>query len=147
MSKKPASSSVIRKSSKNIRPASKADLKRMRGAMEGDIDTSDIAEKQNFERLKRDASGALPRRKSIIRDAVEAQRKRSGLSVYRLWQKARVYHPSLSQAAVHEFLKGQRQLELPSAEALLAAVDLQVVRAATGNKAKAKRPTKARIKQ
>jgi hypothetical protein len=28
-------------------------------------------------------------------------------------------HPSLSQSAVHEFLKGQRQLELPSIEALL----------------------------
>jgi hypothetical protein len=49
------------------------------------------------------------------------------LTAYRLWQIARVHYPPLSQAAVHEFLKGQRQLELPSVEALLAAVQLDIV--------------------
>jgi hypothetical protein len=53
--------------------------------------------------------------------------RRQHLSVYRLWQLARTHYPSLSQAAVHEFLKGQRHLELPSIEALLAAVNLRVV--------------------
>jgi hypothetical protein len=43
------------------------------------------------------------------------------LTAYRLWQMARVHCSTLSQSAVH------RQLELPSIEALLAAMDLQVV--------------------
>jgi hypothetical protein len=63
----------------------------------------------------------------MIREAVARQMQRLHLTVYKLWQLARPHYPTLSQAAVHEFLKGQRQLELPSIEALLAAVDLRVV--------------------
>jgi hypothetical protein len=63
----------------------------------------------------------------MIREAVARQMKRLHLTAYRLWQLARAHYPSLSQSAVHEFLKGQRQLELPSVEALLAAADLRVV--------------------
>src|SRR6266513_167758 len=64
------------------------------------------------------------------------------LSVYRLWQLARVHYSPLSQAAVHEFLKGQRQLELPSVEALLTALDLRVVRKNTRSARKANSRTK-----
>lgn len=95
--------------------------------MEGSIDTSEIPERRKLQRLHRDENGNLPPRKSIIREAVERERKRRHLTAYRLWQMAKPYHPPLSQAAVHEFLKGQRQLELPSIEALLAAVGLRVV--------------------
>jgi hypothetical protein len=97
--------------------------------MQGSIDTTEIHERRRFQRLKRDASGRLPPRKSMIREAVSQQMQQLHLTVYRVWQMARVHYPSLSQAAVHEFLKGQRQLELPSVEALLAAMDLRVVKA------------------
>jgi hypothetical protein len=127
MSKKSVGNKITRKSKSEIPPASKSDLDRLRAAMKGDIDTSEIPERRNFQRIKRDASGNLPPRKSVIRDAVALEMKHLPITVYRLWQLARAHYPPLSQSAVHEFLNGQRQLELPSVEALLAAVDLRVV--------------------
>jgi hypothetical protein len=70
----------------------------------------------------------------MIREAVVQQMNALHLTAYRLWQRARAHYPPLSQSAVHEFLKGQRQLELPSVEALLAAVDLRVVRKHVGQR-------------
>jgi hypothetical protein len=102
--------------------------------MHGAIDTSEIPERRKFHRIQRDARGGLPPKKSIIREAVLRQKRDLHLTVYRLWQLARAYYPPLSQAAVHEFLKGQRQLELPSIEALLRAVDLRVVRSSSSRR-------------
>jgi hypothetical protein len=96
--------------------------------MQGRIETSDIAERRQFQRLKRDAAGRLPPRKSMIREAVTQRMQELHLTAYRLWQLARVHCATLSQSAVHEFLKGQRQLEVPSAEALLAAVHLRIAK-------------------
>src|SRR5713101_1097696 len=128
MSKKSVTSKIVRKSAGEIPPASTADLDRLRAAMQGSIDSGEIPERRKFHRLKRDASGRLPPKKSIIREAVARQMQHLHLTVYRLWQLARAHYPTLSQSAVHEFLKGQRQLELPSVEALLAAVHLRIVR-------------------
>jgi hypothetical protein len=134
MSKKSLASRVVRKTASEIPAASAANLTRLRAAMQGPIDTSDIAERRKFERLRRDSAGRLPPRKSPIRDAIVREMKQRELTAYRLWQMARAHYPALSQSAVHEFLKGQRQLELPSAEALLAAVELQIVKEpASGN--------------
>ncbi len=128
MSKKSVASKTVRKSARAVAPASPADLDRLRAAMRGRIDTSDIPERRKFQRIRRDATGQLPPRKSIIRDAVAQEIQRRHLSVYRLWRMAKAHYPAMSQAAIHEFLKGQRQLELPSVEALLAAVELRVVK-------------------
>jgi hypothetical protein len=128
MPKKSAAPKTVRKSAKEIPPATTADLDRLRAAMQGPIDTREIPERRKFHRLQRGASGALPPKKSVIRDAVTREMRHLDLSVYRLWQLARAHYPTLSQSAVHEFLKGQRQLELPSVEALLAAVQLRIVR-------------------
>jgi len=143
MSKKSVASKIVRKSAAELQPASSADLDRLRAAMEGNIDTGEIPERRQFHRLKRDANGALPARKSMIRDAVEQRMRQLHLTAYRLWQLARVHYPALSQSAVHEFLKGQRQLELPSAEALLAAVDLEVVTMAVAQQRRTKRTPKS----
>jgi hypothetical protein len=132
----------VRKSAREIPPAARADLDRLRAAMEGSIDTGEIPERGKFQRLQRDASGTLPPRKSVIRDAVAREMQHRHLTVYRLWQMARVHYPPLSQAAVHEFLKGQRQLELPSVEALLAAVHLRVVRTSVAPRGRTQRTTK-----
>ena len=127
MSKKSVASKTVRKSAEEIPPAATADLDRLRAAMQGKVDTGEIAERRKFQRVKRDARRRLPPRKSIIRDAVKGEMERLDLTVYRLWRLAQAHYPPLSQAAVHEFLKGQRHLELPSIEALLAAVNLRIV--------------------
>ncbi len=62
MPKKSLARKVVRKSAGEIRPASKADLARLRAAQENAIDTSEIPERRIFHRLKRDASGELPAR-------------------------------------------------------------------------------------
>src|SRR5437868_4172416 len=134
MPKKSAASKTIRKSAAELPRASRADLDRLRAAMHGKIDTREIPERRGFDRVQRDANGSLPPRKSVIRDAVARQMRQLRLSAYRLWQLARAHYPTLSQAAVHEFLKGQRQLELPSVEALLAAVNLRVVPTSDGRR-------------
>lgn len=98
--------------------------------MAGDIDTSDVPERgASFTRLKRDAQGRLPTRKSVVREAVKREMTRRHFTAYRVWKEARGHCPTLSQSAVHEFLKGMRELELPYAEALLRALDLTVTRA------------------
>ena len=137
MPKQSAASRIVRLSADALPPATKSDLARLREAAKGRIDTSEIPEARSFVRLERDViNGLLPSRKSIIRDAVAKEVKRRHLTVYRFWQLARAFSPSLSQSAVHEFLKGQRQLELQSIEALLAAAQLRVVSRPTRSRAK-----------
>ena len=147
MSRKSGVSELVRKSAGEIPPASRADLDRLRAAMQGSIKTDEIPERRKFHRLKRDVKGRLPPRKSLIREAVVRQMHRLHLTAYRLWQLARVHYLPLSQAAVHEFLKGQRQLELPSVEALLAAVHLRVVRGPVAERRQAQRRTKKLAKK
>jgi hypothetical protein len=129
MRKKSATSKIVRRKAVDIRPATEADLARLSQAMEGPIDTSDIPEQRvAFRRLTRDSTGRLPTRKSVIRDAIVRELEHLNMTPYRLWKEAKVYCPTLSQSAVHEFIKGQRQLELPYAEALMAAVHLGIAR-------------------
>lgn len=134
MSKKLASRKIVRKSAADIAHASKADLERLHAAMKTPIDTSEIPERRVFKRIRRDEHGKLPSQRSMIRDAVAREMRAREITVYRLWQLAKTHYPPLSQAAVHEFLKGRRQLELPSVEALLAAVNLRIVRANIPNR-------------
>lgn len=147
MSKKSAAGKMVRKSAGEIPPASSADLDRLRAGMQGRIDTGEIPERRKFHRLKRDASGRLPPCKSITREAVARQMKNLDLTAYRLWQLARAHCPTLSQSAVHEFLKGQRQLELPSLEALLTAVHLRVVRRSGARRGLTRSATKQSAKR
>jgi hypothetical protein len=128
MPKKSVPNKPVRKSAGEIPAATAADLNRLRAAMDNPIDTSEIPERRKFDRLPRDTNGGISVRKSIIRDAVAREMRHLHISAYRLWRMARSHYPLLSQSAVHEFLKGERQLELPSVEALLAAVNLRVVR-------------------
>jgi hypothetical protein len=132
MPKKSVAVKNIRKAAGEIPSATPADLDRLRSVMKGKIDTGEIPERRKFNRIQREATGNLPPRVSIIREAVVQQMHRLNLTAYRLWQLARAHYPQLSQSAVHEFLKGQRQLELPSVEALLVAADLRVARKSGG---------------
>jgi hypothetical protein len=140
MPRKSGAGKVVRKSAADIPAATDEDLARLRNAMAGPIDISDIAEHRGpSTRLVRDANGRLPRR-SLIRDAIKRELERSNMTPYRLWKEAKVHCSTLSQSAVHEFLKGQRQLELPYAEALMTAVHLGIVRKKARTKKTGPRP-------
>jgi hypothetical protein len=69
---------TIRKTAVEIPPPSKEDLDRLRRAMEGPIDTSDVPEQVGeFLRLKRDSADRLPRRKppqGDLADSPETER-------------------------------------------------------------------------
>jgi hypothetical protein len=92
------------------------------------INTSDIPETEKLgPRLERDASGKLQKRPlSPIRKAILSALGRRQMTRYRLWQKARAIYPSLSQSAVYEYLRGQRDIGVASAEALMDAAGLTV---------------------
>jgi hypothetical protein len=137
MPNKSATSKIVIRKAVDIPPATETDLARLGRAMEEPIDTSEITEQRGaFHRLTRDSTGRLPMRKSVIRDAIVRELERLNITAYRLWKEAKVHCPTLSQSAVHEFIKGQRQLELPYAEALMAAVNLGISR----NEPPVKRP-------
>jgi hypothetical protein len=67
MSKKSATRKLVRKSAAEIPAASRADLNRLRAAMNMNIDTGEIPERRKVQRLHRDANGKLPTRKSAGR--------------------------------------------------------------------------------
>ena len=123
---------MVRKSASDLRPTSRARLEGLRSAARREIDTSDIPERRrSFQRLTRDEHGRLPARKSVVRDALKREMERRSWTAYRVWKEAQGHCGTISQSAVHEFLKGRRELELPYAEALLAALHLTVKRART----------------
>lgn len=128
MPKKSAGSSLVRRSAGDVPPATPGDLARLLEAMDSPVDTSEIPEKSEHSlRVKRDAEGRLPvGRVSPIRLAILAALDRRGMTRYQLWQKARRHCKTLAQSAVYEYLRGQREIGLPYAEALMRAAGLYV---------------------
>jgi len=97
--------------------------------MESDIDTSEIPERRprRAMRARRSLEGSpIAPPKSAIRNAIRRELGRRQITRYELWKQARVHCPTLSESAVYEFLRGERQIGLEYVEALLAAVDLEV---------------------
>jgi hypothetical protein len=84
MSKKSAEPNIVRKSAEGLPAPSRLDFDRLRAAMSGKIDTGDIFERRQFQRLKRDSKGGLPSRKSVIREAVAREMRQRGWTAYRL---------------------------------------------------------------
>ena len=127
MQKKSETGKIIRRTAASLRPTSKRELARMEAAAAGPIDTSDIPELfVSSKPVRRNALGELPVRPSMTRDAIVSEMKSRNLTVYRLWKEAQRYCPQLPQSAVSEFLKGQRQLGLTYAEALLSALSISL---------------------
>ena len=120
---------TVRKSASELAPPSARALERLRGAMESDIDTSEIPERRprRAMRARRSLEGSpIAPPKSAIRNAIRRELGRRQITRYELWKQARVHCPTLSESAVYEFLRGERQIGLEYVEALLAAVDLEV---------------------
>lgn len=66
MARKSANRDTVRKTAEDIPPGSKADLDRLRDALNGDIHTDEIPEGKKFQRLARAANGKLPRRNASV---------------------------------------------------------------------------------
>jgi hypothetical protein len=128
MSRKSPVTNVVRRPADSLPAATEADVARLRAALDAPIDTSEIPEKVGpFNRIKRDASGRLPRRREgpirrAILDALESR----GMTRYQLWRAARLHCDTLSQSAVYEYLRGQRDIGLRYAEALMEASGVTV---------------------
>jgi hypothetical protein len=126
MKRKSTEGKLVRVSAAEIPKATEQDLARLRKAAEGRVDTSEISEMvAGGVRARRDAAGRpIAPPPSPIRSAILRELGKQGLTRYELWKRARSYCTTLSESAVYEFLRGERQIGLQYLEALLAAVDL-----------------------
>lgn len=124
---------LVRRKAGDRPHATAEDLARLRAGAQGPIDTGDSPESVGpVRRVVRDADGRLPQpipslRDSPIRRAILDQLGRRQMTRYQLWQAAREYCPTLPSSAVYEYLRGQREIGVPYAEALMKAAGLIVV--------------------
>jgi hypothetical protein len=131
---------IVRRSVSEIPPEPSAEeLASVRRAMKRPINTLDIPEVNRFDaRVQRDASGKLVRNPlGKLRRAILKRLDRLHMTRYRLWKRARAHQGSLTQSAVYEYLRGQRDIGTSSVEAMLEAVGLRV---SAGKKRAAKSP-------
>jgi len=136
MARRSQKSRTVRISAAEVPTASRQALARLRAAMESPIDTSEIPEgRPGSARARRAAAGARPPVvPSRIRDAILSELGRQAITRYELWKRARAFCPTLSESAVYEFLRGQRQIGLSYVEALMAAVGVSVHRQESGSR-------------
>lgn len=130
MPKKSADGKVVRRSAEQLTPPTKGRLAELLAGMGGPVDTSDAPEmKGDNARVRRNASGQIPgRRVSPTRSAILEELERRQMTRYQLWKAANAHCPTLSQSAVYEYLRGQRDISLSYAEALMIAAGLGVCR-------------------
>ena len=115
---------LVRYTASTLPKATQADLDRLRAIDENQIDTSDIPEQD----LSSDKwITPAKRRQARLRTAIDAEMKRRGMTRYQLAKVAQRYCSSLSESAVYEYLAGQRQVGADYIEAMLAALELEVV--------------------
>jgi hypothetical protein len=119
---------VVRIGAAEISDPTPGDLARLRKAMARARPTPDAPEVEKIgPRPRRDADGNLVKRPlSPIRKAILTALGRRQMTRYQLWQKAHAHHPTLSQSAVYEYLRGERDIGVTSAEALMAAAGVRV---------------------
>jgi hypothetical protein len=119
---------MVRLSAADIPVSTSEELQRLKAAMDDPVDTSDIPETTGLgPRVKRDASGKLQKYQvGPIGKAILSALGRRGMTRYALWKKANALCPTLSQSAVYEYLRGERDIGVVYVEALMAAVGLKV---------------------
>ncbi len=142
MSKKPIEGETCWRVAGQVPPVPPEHLAELLAARDSPVDTSDIPERTGRAiRVKRDAEGRLPAgRESPIRRAILAALGRRKMNRYQLWQEARQHCSTLTQSAVYEFLRGQREIGLPYVEAIMQAAGLTVTTAGPRKAAKPKAP-------
>ena len=122
------SKTLIRRSASDIPKPMPDDLARLKTAMDRPIDTSEIAEiKKLGPRVQRDPSGNLEKSPlGVIRQAILSALGRRQMTRYELWKRAHAVRPTLSQSGVYEYLRGQRDIGITNAEALMAAAGVMI---------------------
>jgi hypothetical protein len=126
---------VRRVASLPIPAPSEADLDRLRSLPEPATrpdETDSPPTKIGSAPVQRDTEGRLVRPRpelanGKIRRAVLEQLGRRKMTRYQLWKTAKEHCATLSESAVYEFLRGQRDVQTQYAEALMAAVGLELV--------------------
>jgi len=124
----PKANKLVRRSAADIPDPTPEELDCIKIAMAKVIDTSDIPEiKKLGPRPKRDPSDRLQKKPlNPIRKAILSALGHRQMTRYRLWQKANALHLTLSQSAVYEYLRGERDIGVASVEALMAVAGLKV---------------------
>jgi len=120
---------AVRRSAGRLPAVRAEDLLRLKRASARAVDTSDLPERPNAALGARPSAARLlsAERPSLLREAIVKEMARQNLTAYALTKHAKVFCETLSQSAVYEFLKGQRQLEVRYADALLRTLRLQIV--------------------
>lgn len=118
---------IVRYTADNLPKRSPKRLEELRRLMErpdDEIDTTDMPEVDLT-----DPKWITPakRHQARLRTAIDAEMKRRGMTRYQLAKVARRYCSSLPESAVYEYLAGQRQVGADYIEAMLAALELEVV--------------------
>jgi hypothetical protein len=129
MSAKLKDAKIVRKTIADISAPSAPDLARLRKAMAGPVDTSEIAARQIPPQypLVRDARGQVPKKRpNLIRDAILAELGRRKMTRYELWKRANQHCARLPNSAVYEFLLGRRAISVDYCDAMLRALGLGV---------------------
>jgi hypothetical protein len=122
-------SRIVRRTAADIKPPTPKELARLRRAMNGPIDTSDIPEQVLPGRYPviRDDRGRIPTKpRSLIREAILGELGRRKMTRYELWKRARQHCSTLPNSAVYEFLLGRRAISIDYCEAMLKALNLGV---------------------
>ena len=104
----------VRMSAAEVRPPSAGDLRRLKRASAGAIDTSDIPEQRSM------------KKHGPIWSAIVGEMIRQGLTGHGLWKKAREFCPKIPESAVYEFLKDKRSVRVEYADAMLQALGVKL---------------------
>src|SRR4051794_7715383 len=120
MNKGPKTPKIFHNGASELATPTAADVARLRAASARPADTSDIPERKPLAASPTVTSGR-------IRGAIVAESHRRQMTAYAVWKAARARCQTLPQSAVYEFLRGDRQIGLEYIEALLAALELQLI--------------------
>lgn len=100
------------------------ELRRLAARPDSEIDISEMPEADVS-----DSAWITPatRRQARLRTAIATEMERRGMTRYQLAKVAQRHCASLSESAVYEYLAGRRQVGADYIEAMLAALDLEIV--------------------
>lgn len=130
MSRKSPKERIVRRTPAQVKRSTPLELTRLAARASEPVDTSDIRERRGpCARVVRSPGGRIVRpQSSILRAAILAEVKKSGISGHELWKRARQYCETIPESAVYEFLAGKRQVGLAYLDAMLEAMELTVSR-------------------
>ncbi len=136
---------VVRKTAAEIPRPNAEDLARLRALKARPVDTSeegDAPESRGPLRPVAVGPDGRPERKApdLFREAILARLDQLSMNRGQLYRKAREYCPTLSESAVYEYLRGQRDVQSSYLAAMLKAAGLAVRPVSQRRKDRARTP-------